>query len=245
MEIYGRTDIGKRRVNNEDNFRYGQFDSETGWAVVCDGMGGAAGGEIASKIAADMVAEKISKCYRRKFEAPSLRNMLSSAIVTANVSILDKVNENAELAGMGTTIVCAIVKKTFALFAHVGDSRAYIIKKDSIKQITRDHSLVQAMFDSGQITEEEYENSSIKNIILKCLGAEEINDKDYIEYDVVFLDEGDSLLLCSDGLTNSINDQTIFECFKSNESLKDVVTILVDKANENGGLDNITVVAIR
>ncbi len=245
MEIYGNSDIGKRREKNEDSFRYGQFEDRTCWAVVCDGMGGAVGGEIASKIAADLVGEKIGKCYRSTFETSSLRNLLSSAIVTANVSILDRISENRELTGMGTTIVSAIVKDNFALIAHVGDSRAYMISSGEIKQITRDHSLVQAMLDSGQITQEEYDKSTMKNIILKCLGAEEINDKDYIDYDAVFLNKGDSLLLCSDGLSGYVDDDVILSIVESKSDIKDGVQKLIEKANENGGYDNITAVAIR
>ena len=245
MDIFGNSDIGKRRDNNEDSFRCGRLEDGSLWAVVCDGMGGAAGGEIASRIAADMVAGKIGKCYRREFEVSSLRNMLASAIITANVSIIDKVEENKDLKGMGTTIVAAVIKDGVALIAHVGDSRAYVINKEKIVQITKDHSLVQAMLDDGQITEEEYRNSTIKNIILKCLGAEEIKDNDYIDYNVSFLKDGDSILICSDGLSNCVSDEEMKRIVNDYESPGECVSALIEAANNGGGLDNITVVLMK
>lgn len=244
MKIVGNSDIGKTRQINEDSFRCGQMSDGTIWAVVCDGMGGAAGGEIASKTAADMVAKKIQLCYRKESEITSIRNILSSAITTANVAVYDKAVEDPTLKGMGTTIVACIIKDGMACFAHVGDSRAYYISKDEIKQITKDHSLVQMMLDSGQITEEEYEHSSFKNIILKCLGTEEKLDNDFIEFTMMFYNEGDAFFICSDGLSNCVSSDVIFDII-NNMPLDKAVNTLINEANSNGGYDNITVVAMK
>ena len=245
MVIFGNSDIGKRRENNEDSFRCGKLEDGTLWAVVCDGMGGAAGGEVASRIAAELVAEKIQLCYRREFETPSLRNLLTSAIITANVSIFDRAAEKDELEGMGTTIVAAIIKGGVAIVAHVGDSRAYLFRKDKTIQITKDHSLVQAMLDGGQITEDEYKNSALKNIILKCLGTNEIFDGDYIDYDVVFPEKGDVIMLCSDGLSNCLSNEEMNGIVFASDDLSASVSDLIEAANKNGGSDNITVVLIK
>lgn len=244
MEIIGNSDVGKTRQANEDSFRFGHLSDGAIWAVVCDGMGGAVAGEVASRIAADLVAEKIQLCYRKESEIVSIRNILASAITTANVAIFDKAVENENLAGMGTTIVACIIKDGMACFAHVGDSRAYIIRKDDILQITKDHSLVQVMLDAGRITIDEFENSSMRNIIVKCLGQEEKLENDYIEFNVLFFDEGDAFVLCSDGLSSCVKAQTIFDTVKE-LPLEKAVNTLINEANSNGGYDNITVVGIR
>lgn len=245
MEIFGNSDIGRTRQDNEDCFRFGQMADGTIWALVCDGMGGAEGGEVASKMVADMVAEKIQLCYRPESEISSIRNILASSITTANVAVYDKAVENPELEGMGTTIVACIIKGNMACFAHVGDSRAYIIRDKKISQITKDHSLIQMMLDAGSMTVDEYEKSTMKNVIIKCLGGTEKLDNDYIEYSVVFFNEGDSFLLCSDGLSGCVTSDTILQIMNDEMPLERAVNTLINEANSNGGYDNITVVGIR
>lgn len=241
MNIVGNTDIGKVRAKNEDGFDFGYFDDGAAWGVVCDGMGGVHGGKIASSVAIDMVSEKIKKCYSKSMPVASLENLLLSAITTANVTVYDRGSAQDDLKGMGTTIVAAVVKNNEACIAHVGDSRAYIISEDKIEQVTKDHSLVQEMLDNGQITEQEYENTPIKNIITRAMGIGEDID---IDFDFVCINPGDALLLCSDGLSGLVDKQTLLRIYKEND-FSVLADKYIDKANELGGKDNITVVVMK
>ncbi|MBQ7116840.1 MAG: Stp1/IreP family PP2C-type Ser/Thr phosphatase [Clostridia bacterium] len=238
MKITGKTDIGAVRSKNEDAFDYGVLADGTSWAIVCDGMGGVHGGKVASAAAIDMVSEKIKKCYNPSMGIASLENLLLSAITTANVNVFDRGIYDHTLKGMGTTIVAVIVKGNEACIAHVGDSRAYIIRDNTIEQITKDHSLVQEMLDKGQITKEEYENNPIKNIITRAMGVDEEID---IDFDYAYLDKNETLLLCTDGLSGMVNDKRILEIYKSTE-FESLAKKYIDEANNNGGKDNITVV---
>ena len=241
MKTVGNSDIGRLRQNNEDSFRFGTISDGVSWAVVCDGMGGASGGQIASTIAADMVGKKIEKCYNKSMSESSIENMLLSAITTANVTVFDRAIADEFLNGMGTTIVAAVVKNNIASIAHVGDSRAYLIRGDKIAQITKDHSLVQEMLDKGQITREEFEHTNIRNIITRALGVAEGVD---IEFDSVELQPNDVLLLCTDGLTNEVKTDEILAVFETTE-FDSFPTRLIETANVSGGRDNITVVAMQ
>jgi len=241
MKTLGNSDIGRIRQNNEDAFRFGSFDDGVTWAVVCDGMGGAAGGQIASSIAADMVGKKIEKCYNRSMSESSLENMLLSAITTANVTVYDRAIADEFLSGMGTTIVAAVIKNGVASIAHVGDSRAYLIHEGALQLLTKDHSLVQEMLDNGQITEEEFENHPVKNIITRALGvAEQVE----IEFDTTELQKGDVLFLCTDGLSGTVSKQEMLEVY-SKYSFDQFTSKLIERANRAGGKDNITVVAVQ
>ena len=155
MKIASKTDIGKVRSTNQDSFAAGELNDGTAWAVVCDGMGGANGGNIASANAVTIVSEYISSSYHEGMDSNSLRTLLQSALYGANVRLYDMANKIESLSGMGTTVVVTIVSNGVAHIAHAGDSRAYIIHDGELSQITRDHSVVQTMVDKGQITEEE------------------------------------------------------------------------------------------
>ncbi len=241
MNIVGNTDIGKIRSKNEDGFNFGYFDDGTAWAVVCDGMGGIHGGKIASSVAIDMVSEKITKCYNKLMPVSSLENLLLSAITTANVTVYDRGSTNQELKGMGTTIVAAVVKNNEACIAHVGDSRAYIISGNSISQVTKDHSLVQEMLDKGQITKQEYDNIPIKNIITRAMGIGEEID---IDFDYVCINEGDALILCSDGLSGLVGEEEMLRIYSETE-FDGLANRYIEEANKKGGKDNITVVVMK
>lgn len=241
MIITGKTDIGSVRSKNEDAFDYGVLPDGTSWAIVCDGMGGVHGGKIASTAAIEMVSEKIKKCYNPSMSVTSLENLLLSSITTANVNVFDRGIFDRSLKGMGTTIVAAVVKNAEACIAHVGDSRAYIIRDNTIRQVTKDHSLVQEMLDKGQITKEEYNNNPIKNIITRAMGVDEKVD---IEFDYVSLDEGDTLILCTDGLSGPVSDSRILEIYKTTD-FDSLAQKYIDEANNNGGSDNITVVIMK
>lgn len=240
MEVIGNSDIGRVRETNEDAFRFGKYDDGSVWAVVCDGMGGVSGGRLASSIAADMVSRKIEKSYNSSMTGVSVENMLLSAITTANVTVFDRSAVENGLKGMGTTIVACVVKGTTACIAHVGDSRAYIISDGGIRQITKDHSLVQEMLDKGQITKEQFDNHPNKNIITRVLGVDEEIE---IDFDYVDVLKNDVIILCSDGLSGFVNPEGILKISKSCE-FKNLCDELIDKANQNGGRDNITVVAV-
>lgn len=241
MNIVGKTDKGLVRQQNEDAYDYGSFDDGVNWALVCDGMGGIHGGRIASSIATELISDKIKKCYCKSMPVASLENLLLSSIATANVSVYDRGSVDEELRGMGTTVVAAVVKNNEACIAHVGDSRAYKISGDKIEQITKDHSLVQEMLDNGQITKEEFEKAPIKNIITRALGISEDVD---IDFDFVCINKDEALILCSDGLSGLVSDDTILETYINNDF--DVLAEkYIELANANGGRDNITVVIMK
>ena len=241
MLIKGNSDIGKVRTANEDGFNYGIFEDGTAWAIVCDGMGGVRGGNIASSMVVDMVSDKIKKCYNKLMPVYSFENIFLSTITTANVVVNDRSYTDEELRGMGTTIVSAIVKDNQACIAHVGDSRIYKLNSESITQITKDHSLAQEMLDSGQITQEEFENYPKKNIITRALGIDEKVD---IDFDFAEIEQGDVLLLCSDGLSGLLSDEEILEIY-NNTDFELLCDEYIKAANDKGGYDNITVVVMK
>ena len=241
MLIKGRSDIGKVRTVNEDGFNFGNFDDGTAWAIVCDGMGGVRGGNIASSMTIDLISDKIKKCYNKSMPVYSFENIFLSTITTANVIVNDRSYADTELQGMGTTIVAAIVKDNQACLAHVGDSRIYKLNKDGITQITKDHSLAQQMLDSGQITQEEYENYPKKNIITRALGIDENVD---IDFDFTEVNEGDILLLCTDGLNGLLSDNEIFEIY-NNTDFELLCDEYINAANAKGGYDNVTAVVMK
>ncbi len=241
MLIKGNTDIGKIRQANEDGYDFGSFDDGTSWAVVCDGMGGVRGGQIASSLVTEMVSDKIRKCYNKLMPVYSFENIFLSTITTANVIVNDRSFTDTEFQGMGTTIVAAIVKDTQACIAHVGDSRVYKLNSEGITQLTKDHSLAQEMLDSGQITKEEFENYPKKNIITRALG---IDEKVEIDFDFTDVTEGDLLLLCTDGLSGLLSDEEIYDIYR-NTDFELLCDEYIKAANEKGGYDNITAVVMK
>lgn len=241
MLIKGNTDIGKIRQANEDGYDFGSFDDGTSWAVVCDGMGGVRGGQIASSLVTEMVSDKIRKCYNKLMPVYSFENIFLSTITTANVIVNDRSFTDTEFQGMGTTIVAAIVKDTQACIAHVGDSRVYKLNSEGITQLTKDHSLAQEMLDSGQITKEEFENYPKKNIITRALG---IDEKVEIDFDFTDVTEGDLLLLCTDGLSGLLSDEEIYDIYRKTD-FELLCDEYIKAANEKGGYDNITAVVMK
>lgn len=236
MEIFGQTNIGLVRATNQDSFRIGKFPGGGVWAVVCDGMGGASGGDVASKMAVDLIAERIEKNYHNQMKQISVSNLLESAINFANIKIYDLAREDATLTGMGTTVVAAILREDEVFISHAGDSRAYIIG-ESVKQVTKDHSLVQEMLDRGEITEEEAKNHPVKSYITRALG---VSDRINVDFTAESFEKDDVLLLCTDGFSNAVDETD----FKKLIEKTDIETVekLIDEANANGGRDNITVV---
>lgn len=239
MQIFSKTDRGRVRTDNQDAYFAGKITDDSVFAVVCDGMGGANAGNVASELAVRHISEYVIRSYRDGMDMTDTEKTLKNAIVSANISLYDKAVNNAELAGMGTTAVAAFVKDGTAVIAHVGDSRIYLVNGE-IKQLTRDHSVVQSLIESGKITPEDAKVHPRKNVITRALGAEE---DVAVDSDCLNLSNGDTLLLCSDGLTNFLDDKDILKVFQNND-ISAVAERLVEEANENGGGDNITVVTV-
>lgn len=240
LKIVAKTDKGLIRENNQDAYAVGELPNEVAWAVVCDGMGGAAGGNIASALAVKVISDKINTSFNDKMRSASIKNLLDSAITAANIEVYDMAYSRESLNGMGTTVVAVIVRDGVAHIAHAGDSRAYIVKDCGVEQITTDHSLVQNLVDRGEITKEEAEHHPNKNVITRAVGVDKRIDIDYSE---VELNENETLILCTDGLSNYVtNDEMVID-IKDGQYYA-FADRLVKRANKNGGGDNITVVAI-
>ena len=239
MKCYGKTDIGKKRSSNQDEFNICELPDGAVLAVVCDGMGGAKAGNVASKTAVDAICRYVERSYRVGLDYDGATDILNKAIISANIEVYDISLKTPDLKGMGTTVVAAIATDDFTTIAHLGDSRAYIVG-ETITQITRDHSVVQSLIESGKLTPEEARVHPRKNVITKALGIEENVFPDNNRYDFDF---GETLLLCSDGLTNYVDTETIKSIIDNNDKSV-VVEALIDMANKAGGGDNITAVIV-
>ena len=233
MKVYGQTHIGLVRETNQDALEYGTLSEATQYAVVCDGMGGANGGNIASKIAVEVIGSRIRDGYR---ESSSAEYLLTSAMATANAGVYDRAQREEALNGMGTTVVAVITCGHTAYISHVGDSRLYLYREGVLSQVTRDHSVVQELIESGQITEEEARSHPRKNYITRAIG---VISEEYGEYDEVELQSGDRLLLCTDGLTNEVTPSLIVQLLAL--PAEEAVQALIRAALDDGGTDNITV----
>ncbi len=241
MKIAAKTDIGLHRKQNQDSYAAGELPGGIAWAVVCDGMGGANGGAVASASAVRMIADKITTCIRAGLAENIIRNILTAVIENANVNLFEISREEAELSGMGTTVVAAVVEGGRAYIAHAGDSRAYKVSSNGeISQITVDHSMVQQLVDCGRITPEEAKEHPDRNIITRAVGA---GPKINVDFCCEDMEKGDLLLICTDGLSNYVSDDEIAQS-ASTVNYSELADRLVSLANQNGGGDNITVVAI-
>ena len=239
MIVKGLTDVGIKRHSNQDTFAVITLPDSSVLAVVCDGMGGANSGNIASQKATEVITSFFERSYRKGLDAVGITALLQSAILSANIEIFDLASKKKELSGMGTTVVAAYVSNEFTVISHIGDSRAYLIDTE-VTQLTRDHSVVQFLIENGKLTYEEARVHPRRNVITRALGIEAEVLVDSGEFKIK---EGQSLLLCSDGLSNFITKEEIKDIF-DNLDIQDVVKALVDKANNNGGGDNITVVTV-
>lgn len=243
----GLTDVGRKRNHNEDSFL---INEELSLFVVADGMGGHAGGGTASKLAVSTLNESLlaaSAAEANPFQpSPTLQDSLipeafRAAVEKASNTIFQKAQADPRLHQMGTTVIALLIQDKYAFFAHVGDSRAYLVRGDLIQQVSEDHSLVNEQIKHGMITAEEAKHSRYKNIITRSVGFEE-----EVQVDVMGLvsEPGDIFVLCSDGLANMVEDKEIHEVVKNN-LLNDVPAKLVAMANERGGDDNITVIVVQ
>ena len=241
MKIYSKSDIGLVRKLNEDACRSGILSDGSAWAVVCDGMGGANGGDVASSIAVEKISDGIVSGYRANMDEAQIKEIITNAVTDANKAVRSKALNDASLSGMGTTVVVAIVTGGIAHIAHAGDSRAYLLDpKNGIRQLTTDHSMVQEMVDKGDLTKQEARIHPQKNIITRALGVEPSIRIDYC--DIPFLHE-DRLLICTDGLSNYLDDEQINTVAEKLDA-DGLTSKLVSMAKAAGGGDNITVTVI-
>ena len=239
MKIYSKMDKGIVRNSNQDAYFAGEISQDVTFAVVCDGMGGANAGNVASEIAVKTISEYIVNSYRNNMSLDDIIKMVKNAITSANIEIFDKSKSDKDLEGMGTTVVAAVIRGTNAVVANVGDSRVYVVN-DEIKQLTTDHSIVQTLIETGKITREDAMVHPRKNVITRALGAEAEVVADVEEYN---LSKEDTLLLCTDGLTNFVREDEILNTFKNND-ISLVCEKLIELANLGGGGDNITAVTL-
>lgn len=243
MQYYGITDIGIKRTENQDRIYFPESEKDAKLFIVADGMGGANAGGTASRMAIEYVRQAIlSHLNDSVIEKEEILEVIRSAIVSANKYIYSKALENPEYEGMGTTLSIALIIKNKVYIGHVGDSRVYRIRKNIMRQLTRDHSYVQALVQDGSITKEEALHHPQKNMLLKAVGCEE-----NVEPDVMvkgFLKD-DILLMCSDGLTNMVDTKDIYdEVIKGKRNLQETCSNLISYSKINGGLDNISVILI-
>ncbi|MGN1050797.1 MAG: Stp1/IreP family PP2C-type Ser/Thr phosphatase [Acutalibacteraceae bacterium] len=240
MEVFSKSDIGLVRNENQDSVNFGVVSPSCVWAVVCDGMGGAAGGKTASKTAVDYIAREINNLYSEDFTKEELVTLLTNIVIGANLEVYNMAEADIELQGMGTTCDLVFVRNDKVHIVHVGDSRTYIISNDEIKLITEDHSVVQEMVNRGEITEEEAQHHPNKNFITRALGINSGVKIDYVEHDFTY---GDTILICSDGLSNCVEKSDMLAFVKDYKG-EELTNVLVEKAKENGGSDNISVIVI-
>lgn len=232
------TDIGKRRKLNQDSVfvSEGKIGNLSNLFIVADGMGGHNAGDYASKYTVEMMEQQI-----RFSQLTDVETILCEAISRANYDIRQIAGRDESLSGMGTTVVAATISNDILQVANVGDSRLYIIRPDEIRQITRDHSLVEEMVRMGGIDRSAARSHPDKNIITRAVGALDSIEVDFFREE---LKRGDMVLLCSDGLTNMLEDEEIRNIVNSEASLLEKGKRLVDAANENGGKDNISVILV-
>ena len=241
MQSWGLTDPGSVRKQNQDTYRIEELDHSTLLCVVCDGMGGAKSGNIASTLATEVFVEEVRRSWKPFLEQEKIDLILRSAVKLANFTVFDQSAQFEEFDGMGTTLVAALIHGRRATIINVGDSRAYYIGRGGIRQVTRDHSLVQLMVDRGDLTPEQAKNYPGKNFITRAIGTEPTVLSDVFHQDVA---KGDFLLLCSDGLSNVMDDQEILFEVVHGVNKQHCCRRLLNVATNRGAPDNVTSVLV-
>lgn len=245
INVFGASDIGKLRELNEDSFGISGFEENEpfGFCIVADGMGGHQAGEVASQNAVQLLGDCFEKEFSdiNSFDKDGFSDIINGAFDYANFEIYKMSVENFGQHGMGTTTVAAFVCEEDVWVANVGDSRAYIVRDNEIFQITKDHSIVAEMLERGSITPDEARIHPNRNVITRAMGTEKFVETDIFKLQIK---ENDRLILCSDGLSGMISDFEIAETVNNAESSEECVNLLVEKANENGGRDNITAIVV-
>lgn len=240
MRILGKSDIGKAREMNQDSFFVSSENDEIKLFILADGMGGYKGGEIASKLAVvsakNFIVNNFPKIIKEKEE---ILKLISDAIEYANFVVFEKSKESPEISDMGTTLDICLVYNNKVFIGHVGDSRVYRIRKNVIRKLTNDHSYVAQLVKEGKITKEEAYNHPRKNMLLKAIGCSSLVEPDVMYKGFI---KDDILLMCSDGLTNMLKDEEIYQILLENPEKP--VEVLIKKANQAGGSDNITAIIV-
>lgn len=237
MKSYVMTDVGLRRASNQDAFCRAVLPSGVEFVVLCDGMGGHRGGNVASEIAVRIFYEQLSQRLEPGMKTKELKSLLESVVLRVSDSIAAVARENEPLSGMGSTVVLAVKCGKKICVAHVGDSRAYLFRNGKLRRLTKDHSLVQMMIDRGEITPEEGQTHPHRNVITRSLGYSEDSQPEILFSD---LRSGDQFLLCTDGLSGLVWDEDLAEILRETPP-EEAVPRLVEKALEAGGSDNVTV----
>ena len=241
MQYWGLTDPGCVRTQNQDTYMIEQLDRSTLLCVVCDGMGGAKSGNVASSLAAEVFIGEIKRCYSHLMDREKCDQMLRGAAKLANFTVYDQAQQFEEFEGMGTTLVAALVRGKKATIINVGDSRAYGITTEGIFQLSTDHSVVQMMVDRGELTAESAKSYPGKNLITRAIGTEPVVMCDIIHTEV---SKGDCLLLCSDGLSNMMDDQEILFEVVHGANKEGCCERLLNIAKNRGAPDNVTSVLV-
>ena len=241
MQSWGLTDPGCVRKQNQDAYRIEQLDRNTLLCAVCDGMGGAKSGNVASNLAVEVFVEEVRRSWSPLMDPDKVVQMLRGAVKLANFTVYDQAAQFEEFNGMGTTLVAALIRGQKVTVVNVGDSRAYGIDRDGIHQITKDHSLVQMMVDRGDLTAEVAKNYPGKNFITRAIGTEPVVMCDVYQRDV---SRGDYLLLCSDGLSNMMDDQEILFEVVHGVNKQHCCKRLLSIAKNRGAPDNVTGVLV-
>ncbi len=241
MQHWGLTDIGLVRAQNQDTFRIEELDRGAVLAVVCDGMGGAKSGNIASKLAVDVFVDEVCRGFKPSLSQEQQEQLLTGAVKLANFTVFEQASQIPDFAGMGTTLVAALVSGRVATVINVGDSRCYHITRDDIRRITVDHSLVQMMLDRGDLTVEEARVYPGKNYITRAVGTEPTVQSDLF---AVRVERGEALLLCSDGLHNEVDDQEILFEVVHGVNNDNCCQRLLEIAKMRGAPDNVTSVLL-
>ena len=241
MEAWGLTDPGKVRSQNQDYYDLSQLEDGSILAVVCDGMGGARAGNIASRLAVDVFVNEVRRMMDPRLKELELLRLLENAVALSNQAVFEHSHLSSEYDGMGTTLVAALIRENKAYVVNVGDSRAYYLNRGGIRMITTDHSVVEMMVQRGEITREEAKQHPVKNLITRAVGTE---DKVLCDAFTQVLKPGDSILLCSDGLSNMMADQEILFEVEHGADRSDCCKRLMMIAANRGAPDNVTVVLV-
>lgn len=242
MQYWGVTDPGCVRVQNQDTYQIEELGRDAVLCIVCDGMGGAKSGNVASSLAVEVFVDEIRRTWVNEMSQAEIDQMLQAAVKLANFTVLDQGRQFEEFSGMGTTLVAVLVKGEEATIVNVGDSRAYRINEGGIQKVTVDHSLVEMMVLRGELTPEEARNYPGKNYITRAIGTETVSESDLFHVD---MEHGDYLLLCSDGLSNIVDDQEmLFEVVHGEEKAK-CCEQLLEIAKMRGAPDNVTCVLVQ
>ena len=239
MQYWGLTDPGCVRNQNQDAYQMEQLDRGTVLCVVCDGMGGAKSGNVASSLALDVFVQEVCRTWKSGMDTEKIDQMLEAAVKLANFTVYDQAQQFEEFRGMGTTLVAAVIQNKTVTVINVGDSRAYCVSRDGIRQLTVDHSLVQMMVQRGELTPEQAKTYPGKNFITRAIGTESVVEGDLYHLDV---ERGDSILLCSDGLSNIVDDQEILFEVVHGVNKQYCCQHLLDIAKNRGAPDNVTCV---